>query len=60
MSIKLYPVKVQAYDTDTNDVLFTCETFDEVCVSLDVKTVVNADGWPELSESIKQALEMMR
>lgn len=60
MTIKLYPVKIEAYCDVTKDHLFTCSTVDNTCAELELKTAVRTDTWPELSDAILKALEMMK
>ena len=59
MTIKLYPVKIEAYDGTQDNPLFTIDTFDEYCASITISTIVSRHSWPEVSEAIQSALNMM-
>jgi hypothetical protein len=54
--LKIYPVKIQCYDEEMDEVMFNVETFDAECCTVEIKTVVDADSWPELSELILKSL----
>ena len=58
MSIKVYPVKCEAVD-EADDVVFTLESFDADCYSLEVKTLVDADNWPRIADAIGFTLAYM-
>jgi hypothetical protein len=54
--LKIYPVKIQCYDDELGNVMFNVESFDAECCTVEIKTVVTADSWPELSELILKSL----
>lgn len=58
--IEVYPVKIEAVDADTKDIVFTLETFDEYSATLDVRSVVNLAFWDELSASIREGIIMLK
>lgn len=45
--------------TDETGLLARVEMFDEVCASVEVKTVVSVESWPVLSAAIADSLRMM-
>ena len=58
MSIKVYPVKCEAVD-ETDEVVFTLESFDADCYSLEVKTLVDTDNWPGVAKAVGFTLACM-
>ena len=55
--MKMYPVKFEC--TDEVSLLFTVEAFDEACATVEIKTVVNAVSWDEISAKVREALVLM-
>jgi hypothetical protein len=45
--------------SDSVGLLARVEMFDEFCASVEVKTVVSVESWPELSAAIAESLRMM-
>lgn len=58
MTITMYPTKFEAVD-DAGDVAFTVETFDEVCASVGISSVVTVASWDEISAKVREALVAM-
>jgi hypothetical protein len=54
--IKSYPVKIEAYDVDTNDPIFVVDSFDDSAASVTISTVVNVSMWDVISPEIRKAL----
>ena len=50
---------VECYDEATEDLLFKMEAFDDFCVSLDIRTVLNGDSWAEMAAKVAEALKLM-
>lgn len=57
--INVYPVKVQAYDSETNDLLFTVETFDEGAATVVFKTVIGPTNIDQLVAAMRRAVQML-
>jgi hypothetical protein len=50
------PVKFEGSDSETGDLLFTVECFDEYSAAIEIKTVVDVALWAEMSKEISKAL----
>jgi len=59
-SITLHPVKIEAYDTEMNDLLFTIDMQDAHCAKVDIKTFLNLGNVDEVFSAIKEGLAMMK
>jgi len=59
MTLKLVPVKVECYDTDTKDLLFAIEAFNGSAFSIEIDAVVNLEEWQDLSVQVFNAIKMM-
>jgi len=59
MNIECVPVKFEACDKDTKDLLFTVECFDEASATIDIKVSVDLQLWNEISAHITTAIEKM-
>jgi hypothetical protein len=57
--MKLMVTHVECYDEATEDLIFKMEAFDDVCATLEIKTVVSGDAWAELAIKVAEALELM-
>lgn len=51
----MYPIEFEAVD-DTGAPLFGVKCFDDVCSTVEIKTVVTPELWLELSKKIHEAL----
>ena len=60
MTIARYPSQIVIEDQDDNSELAVITMDDGACARVEIKGVVNAAGWPELSEQILGALRDMR
>ncbi len=59
MTIDIYPAKIEAYDHDTKDLLFTVEAFDEGAAKIEIMTVVSPDTLDEILAAISKAVGML-
>ena len=50
------PVKSEGSCSETGDLLFTVECFDEYSATIEIKTVVDVALWAEMSREISKAL----
>ena len=57
--INVCPVKVQAYDSETNELLFTVETFDEEAATVELKTVIGPKNIDQLVAAMRRAVQML-
>ena len=60
MTITRYPSQIVIEDQDDNTELAVVTMDDGTCARVEIKSVINAAGWPELSEQILGALLEMR
>ena len=60
MTITRYPSQIVIEDQDDNTELAVVTMDDGACARVEIKSVINAAGWPELSEQILGALLDMR
>jgi len=60
MAIECVPVKFECYDTETKDLMFSVEAFDESSVTIDIKAIVNLDLWQDLSVEIFNCIKSMK
>lgn len=60
MTIARFPSQIVIEDLDDLTELAVITMDDGACAQVEIKSVVNAAGWPELSEQILGALLEMR
>lgn len=59
MSIECVPVKFEACDKDTKDLIFTVECFDEASAMIEIKVPIDLGLWNEIKPIITAAIEKM-
>ena len=59
MTIEVYPVKFEACE-DNDKIVFTVELFDAASAEVEIKTLVTASSWDEISSKIKECLVAMK
>ena len=59
MTVECVPVRFEGSDSETNDLLFTVEAFDEYAATVEIKSVVGVVLWAEMSKEISKALLAM-
>lgn len=57
--IKIYPVKIEAIDPETNDLMFTMETFDAGAATVEIKTVISPSNIDNLVAAMRRSLHML-
>ena len=57
--IDVYPVKIEAIEQETKEVMFTMETFDQHAASVEIKTVVGPANINELVAAMRRAVVML-
>ena len=57
--INVYPVKVQAYEAETNELMFTVETFDAHAASVEMHTTIGPGNVDELTAALRRAVVML-
>lgn len=57
--IEITPTRMELYDSEMQYLVAVIEMFDEGASSVEIKTVVNPDSWPALSDAILAALRQM-
>lgn len=57
--IKIYPVKVEAVDDDTSDLLFKMETLDSECAIVEMKTAITKQNMEKILTAIRSAVHML-
>ena len=57
--IKVYPVKIEAIDAETKDLMFTMETFDEGAATVEIKTVISPSNIDNLVAAMRRSLQML-
>lgn len=57
--IKVYPIKIEAIDAETNDLMFTMETFDEGAATVEIKTVISPSNIDNLVAAMRRSLQML-
>ena len=57
--IKIYPVKVEAIDDETNELLFTMETFDSQCAVVAMKATINSQNMEKILAAVRSAVQML-
>lgn len=58
--MKIYPVKIEAVD-ELNELVFTVETFDEHCATIDIKkNLQTEDSLDDLFSGIREAFKMLQ
>jgi hypothetical protein len=56
MKIKLYPVKIEAYNDDES--VFKVESFDSETCNVEIDVLVDVESWDELSPHVRNALSI--
>jgi len=59
MNIECVPVKFEACDKDTKDLIFTVECFDEASAIIEIKVPVDLALWSAIHPIITNAIEKM-
>lgn len=57
--IKLYPVKIEAHDEETGDLVFTMETFDEGAATIEIKTCLGPGNIDNVTAAMRRAIAML-
>ena len=57
--IKVYPVKIEAIDAETNDLMFTMETLDGGAATVEIKTVISPSNIDNLVAAMRRSLQML-
>jgi len=57
--IKIYPVKVEAVDDDTSDLLFKMETLDSECAIVEMKTAITKQNMEKILTAVRSAVHML-
>lgn len=57
--IKIYPVKVEAIDDDTSDLLFKMETLDSECAIVEMKTAITKQNMERILTAVRSAVHML-
>lgn len=57
--IKIYATKVECIDTETKDMLFTGESFDAECCTIEVKTALSEGNVKEVTDAIIEAVKLL-
>lgn len=57
--INVYPVKIEAVDADTGDLMFTMETFDSHAATVEIKTVIGNSNIDQLTAAMRRAVVML-
>ena len=60
MTITVYPVKFEAYDDTTKDLVFVVEAVDEAAASVTIKGCIDVAAWDGLAPKIRAALAALR
>ena len=54
--IKMYATKIEAYDEETEELLFIVEACDEACCTVTISTTVDPASWYGISTDIHRAI----
>jgi len=57
--INVYPVKIQAHDAETNDLMFTMETCDAHAATVEMHTTIGPSNINELTAALHRAVVML-
>jgi hypothetical protein len=57
--IECTPVKFEGTDTETGELVFTVEAFDEYTATVEIKDMVDVALWGEISSEVSKALLAM-
>lgn len=57
--IKIYPVRIEAIDPETKDLMFIMETFDEGAATVEIKTVISPSNIDNLVAAMRRSLQML-
>lgn len=57
--INVYPVKIEAIEAETGDLMFTMEAFDEGAATVEIKTVIGPGNINELTAAMRRAVVML-
>jgi hypothetical protein len=59
VTIECIPVKFEGSDSETGELVFTVEAFDEYAATVEIKGMVDVALWGEISVAISEALLVM-
>jgi len=59
VKIDCAPVRFECCD-ENNELVFIVDAFDDVCATVEIKTVVTVDSWEIISAEIASCLESMK
>ena len=57
--IKIYPVKIEAYDKDKDVMLFSMESIDKHVANVDLTTTISPSNIDELVAAMRSAVQML-
>lgn len=57
--IDVYPVKIEAVDQETKEVMFTMETFDECAATIEMKTTLGPSNIHQIVAAMRRAVAML-
>jgi len=60
MSIDVIPTKIEGYDAEMKEGVFTVVAEDEACAMVTISTAVNVASWDEISAKVREALVMLK
>ena len=57
--IRVYPVKIEAFDEESQTVAFTVEAFDSFCAEVTMKQDVTNDTIENVTAALRRAVQML-
>ena len=57
--IKIFPVKVEAIDDETSELLFKMETFDSECAVVEMKATITKRNMEKILTAVRSAVQML-
>ncbi len=60
MSIEVIPVKIEGYDAEMKEGVFTVVAEDEASATVTISRCVNVEAWDEISAKVREALVMLK
>jgi hypothetical protein len=57
--IKVYPVKIEAYDEEKETVVFTIEAFDSFCAEVTMKQEITNESIENVTAALRRAVQML-
>jgi hypothetical protein len=57
--IKVYPIKIEAWDTEKETLVFTIESFNSFCAEVTMKQEITNESIENVTAALRRAVQML-